>query len=104
MPKDAEEGATCLSRSRRDGRNRGQVSAAQTFCGSQYFFAADAREIRDAAEAESAATLRTLDTESPGDTPSHEPSTLRPVQTAHLTLMAVVVGALIVAADGSGCV
>jgi len=62
-----------------------------------YFFAAEAREIRDAVEAEGAAGLRAPDIET-RDRPSHEPSPFTRPQTAHwLTLTAVVVGALMVA-------
>jgi DNA-binding winged helix-turn-helix (wHTH) protein/Tol biopolymer transport system component len=63
-----------------------------------YLFAADAREIRDADEAEIGATLHAPDAESVADRPSHEPGTFTRVQTDRwLTLTGVVVGALIVA-------
>jgi DNA-binding winged helix-turn-helix (wHTH) protein/Tol biopolymer transport system component len=63
-----------------------------------YLFAADAREIQDAVEAESGVALRALDAESRTDVPSLEPGTLTRRPTAYVsTLTAVVVGALIVA-------
>ena len=57
-----------------------------------YFFAADAREIRDAVEAEIGVTLRALESESRPETPSHQPGASTQVPTAHwLTLAAIVV-------------
>jgi DNA-binding winged helix-turn-helix (wHTH) protein len=64
-----------------------------------YFFAADAREIRDAVEAEIGVTLRALESESRPETPSHQPGASTQVPTAHwLTLAAIVVG--LIAAGG----
>jgi eukaryotic-like serine/threonine-protein kinase len=63
-----------------------------------YFFAAEAREVRNAVEAESEPALRVLEADSQAGTPPHEPGPSTHVPTARrLTLIAVVVGALIVA-------
>src|SRR6185295_3113541 len=63
-----------------------------------YFFAADAREIRDAVE-ESGVTVGALEPESGLETPSHQPRASTQVRTVHWpTVAAVVVGTLIAAA------
>jgi DNA-binding winged helix-turn-helix (wHTH) protein/Tol biopolymer transport system component len=66
-----------------------------------YFFAADAREIRDAVEAESGVTLRAVEPESRPETTSPQSNPSTHVRNAHwLTLAAVVVGTLIAAGGG----
>src|SRR5262249_43734848 len=66
-----------------------------------YFFAAEAREIRDAVDAATAATSRVVDAETPGDTLSREQGTSTQVRASHWLTLAAVVAPLVVAGGGT---